>query len=318
MSNEIKKYVVSHENLVGTLYDIHSVEKRPGILLISGSEGGIPGTNAIPEPFIEYIVGNGFVVFALAYFGVENLSPNLENIPLEYFLSAVEWLKSLPQVASSHIGIIGQSRGGELALLLGSLFPYLFQAIIASAPCNMICGGFPYPNRPAWTYHQHPLEPYLSGLSNSGSDFNEADDIKTAVDSKEIPYHANNVEDPYIIADLFIAKQKMVQAKKTEIAVENMKCPLLLLSGDKDAIWPSHFFCEALMKRLHAHDFPFSYEHISYVNAGHGILSSYNGSIYHPIGGFWCRLGGTSEGNKMANQYSWIASKDFLQKILVG
>lgn len=316
MTTYIQKHSVRHNKLIGTLYTLQDIHQKPGILLLSGSDGGIPGTNAVPESFIEYLVKNGFVVFALAYFGIEHLSPNLENIPLEYFESAIEWLKSLFQVESSHIGIIGQSRGGELALLLGSHFPHLFQSIIACAPCNMICGGFPYPNRPAWTQHEHPLTPFLSGFSNTDSDLSEADEIKIAIDSKQIAYHANNAEDPYIIADLFVARQGTPQAKKAQIAVEKIKCPLLLISGDKDAIWPSNLFSEMIMSRLNDHHFQFSKEHINYANAGHGILSSYEGPIYHPIGGFWCKLGGTPEGNKMANECSWAAIKKFLQKTL--
>jgi dienelactone hydrolase len=316
MTTDIQKQSIHHNQLIGTLYTLHDTQQKPGILLLSGSDGGIPGNNAIPESFIEYLVKNGFVVFALAYFGIEHLPPHLENIPLEYFQSAIEWLKSLSEVDSSHIGIIGQSRGAELALLLGSHFPHFFQAIIACAPCNMICGGFPYPNRPAWLYQKQPLEPYLPGLSSTDSDLSEADDIKMAIERQQISFHANNAEDPYMIADLFAVREKMLQAKKTQIAVEKIKCPILLMSGDKDAIWPSNLFSEMIMSRLNDHHFQFSKEHISYANAGHGILSSYDEPIYHPVGGFWCKLGGTSEGNKIASEHSWVAIKKFLQKTL--
>ncbi len=308
-----KKQPIRKNSLVGTLYTNNDGSKKPGVLLLSGSEGGIPGKNAIPEQFIEYIVKSGFVVFALAYFGVDNLPTNLENIPLEYFESAIELLKSHPQVDFSNLGIIGQSRGGELALLLGSYFPHLFQAIIACAPCNMICGGFPFPNRPSWTYLTKPLAPYLSGLSNSDNDLSEARDLKIAVDTKKIPYHESNAEDPYIISDLFIVRQRMAYAQ-AQIAVERIECPLLLISGDNDTIWPSKLFCELIVKHLDDHQWEFPKEHINYTDAGHGILSSYDGSIYHPVGEFWCKLGGTPNGNMIANEHSWFSIKKFLEK----
>ncbi|MBX7067427.1 MAG: hypothetical protein K1X28_09365 [Parachlamydiales bacterium] len=293
-------------DLVATFYPGIDKDKKPGILLLSGSDGGMPGANAIPETFIQFLVENGYAVLALAYFGVEGLPANLENIPLEYFETAIHWLRSQPQV-NSQIGLIGQSRGAELALLLGATFRHLIQTIVASAPCDMICGGFPHPNRPAWTFRNRPIAPFLHGLSNSDPNLTEAEDLRIATEREEIPYHANTAEDPYVIADLFLARKKMPEA---QIPVENIKCPILLLSGDQDAIWPSRLFCESIANRSSAS------EHINYPNAGHGILASFNGPIYHPMGGFWCKLGGTPEGNQTANNQSWTDIRNFLRKSL--
>lgn len=35
--------------------------KLPGIILLSGSDGGIPGYNAIPKKIIEELVRSGFI-----------------------------------------------------------------------------------------------------------------------------------------------------------------------------------------------------------------------------------------------------------------
>ena len=234
----MKKKSIRESGLVGTLYDPETPQKKAGIVLLSGSDGGIPGTNAIPEPFIEHLVKKGFVVLALAYFGVEGLPAHLENIPLEYFETAIDWLKPLVK----EIGIIGQSRGGELALLLGTKFPNSIQSIVASAPCSMVCGGFPYPNRPAWTYRGSPVSPFLSALTSLDKDLTESDDLRSACKT-----HANTAEDPYILADLFTAR---ISKRDAAIEVEKIRCPLLLLSGDQDAIWPAKIFCESVMKRL--------------------------------------------------------------------
>ena len=313
--NRVQKYSIHYQNLVGTLYTC-SDGKKPGIMLLSGSDGGVPGKNAIPESFVEYLVKSGFTVLALAYFGMDRLPNALENIPLEYFISAIEWFKRQAYVDPFRIGVIGQSRGGELALLLASSFPELIQAVVACAPCNMICGGFPHPNRPAWTCHHKPLTPYLSGLSNADDDLAEADDIKMAIESNKIPRHANTAEDPYVIADLFAARKETPRAQEAQIAVEKISCPLLLISGDKDEIWPSYFFCELIMKRLSDCNWKFYKEHIHYKNAGHGVLTNYDGPIYHPMGGFWCRLGGTVDGNKNAHELSWLAITNFLHSQL--
>lgn len=298
--------------LFGNLYVSNPEGEKPAILILSGSDGGIPGTNAIPESFLEYLASHGFVILALAYFGIEGLPDTLENIPLEYFEKAVQWLKSQFFVDASLLGVLGQSRGAELSLVLGSLFPKMFQAICAIAPCNMAIGGFPHPNEPAWIYQKTPL-PFLSGFSSDEKTLTESDDLKIAIQNQEIPLRANPEEDPCIIADLFIARQKKKDAKNAEIPVENIKCPLLLLSGDQDAIWPSSFYCEAILEKLKNCSNP---KHIRFPEAGHGILVSYDGPIYHPKGNFWCKLGGTPEGNAPGNTQSWKIILEFFQNTL--
>ena len=312
----MKKVNVHENGLIGTLYDPEASEKKPGLILLSGSDGGTPGANAIPETFIEALSNNGFIVLGLAYFGVDGLPENLENIPLEYFEKALYWLRDNPNVRSNSVGIIGQSRGAELALLLGSTFPNQIHSIVASAPCSMVCGGFPHPNRPAWIYQNKPIIPYLSGLSSDDRNLTEIEDLRISCEGHRIPYHVNTQDDPYIIADLFAARNAKSGANLAAIPVEKIKCPVLLLSGDQDDIWPANTYCESIMNRIEKHKSHFMITHIKYPNAGHGIIASYQDSIFHPKGHFWCRLGGTAQGNTLANKNSWIAIPEFLQETL--
>ena len=311
------KKVHIHENgIIGTLYDPETSEKKPGLILLSGSDGGIPGANAIPEEFIKALSQKGFLVLGLAYFGVNGLPENLENIPLEYFEKALHWLRTQPHIQDNSIGIFGQSRGAELALLLGSIFPNQIRSIVASAPCSMVCGGFPHPNRPAWLYQNKPMVPYLSGVSSDDSHLTEKDDLRISCEKHVIPYHTNTQEDPYIIADLFAARNAKRDSDLTSIPVEKIQCPVLLLSGDRDEIWPATGYCKSIMTRLEKHRSAIVRKHIQYPEAGHGIIASYNGSIFHPKGQFWCRLGGTEYGNKIANENSWFVIAEFLQEAL--
>jgi fermentation-respiration switch protein FrsA (DUF1100 family) len=303
----VKKRDIREQGLVGTLYSGEG--KRPGIVLLSGSDGGIPGANSTPEAFIEFLVKKGFTVFALGYFGVPGLPENLEKIPLEYFKKAMEWFQ--PHVQD--VRLIGQSRGGELVLLLGVFFPELIHSIVAIVPCSMVCGGLPHTNWPAWTYENKPVEPFLTALTSSEKDATEFDDLKVAYETGMVPYHANTAEDPYQIEDLFRLRIKKSDAGRAAIPVEKIRCPLLLLSGSLDAIWPAEVFCEQIMKRLEGSSIV--RKHINYVDAGHGLIAAYDGAIFHPVGQFWCRLGGTVEGNKMANERSWNDIAQFFEEI---
>jgi hypothetical protein len=84
MNAHVQKHPIYYNNLIGIFYSTQGSKKKPGILLLSGSESGIPSNNAILEFFIEYLAKNEFAILALSYFGMENLPTNLENIPLEY------------------------------------------------------------------------------------------------------------------------------------------------------------------------------------------------------------------------------------------
>lgn len=286
-------------------------KKKPGIILLSGSDGGMPGENAIPLSFIETLVANDFAVMALAYFGIYNLPPNLENIELEYFEKALAWLQSQPNIDKNNIAVIGQSRGGELALILGTIFNQ-FQAIIAFAPSNKVTGGFPHPNKPAWQYKSKAIHPFIGGLTSQDENLTELDDLKKATLQNIIPKHQNFEYDPYNISDIFKARNAMSNATKCQIKVEKITCPILLFSGGQDAIWPSQYYCEAIVKRLKQHEYAYTYEHINYKYAGHGLIASFDAPIYHPVGNFWCKLGGTVEGNKIANLKAVQKTLNFL------
>jgi pimeloyl-ACP methyl ester carboxylesterase len=296
----------------GILYSPDQVSGRlPGIILISGSDGGVPGANAIPKTFIEQLVNNGFIVLGLAYFGVDNLPQALERIDLEYFEMAQEWLFSRPDVSQDGTAIIGESRGGELALILGTMLKRI-SAIVAYVPSSMVTGGLPHPNQPAWRYRNHDITPYLGALSRSDLEVTELEDLRNSTRDNLISAHKNTEEDPFVIADLFAARNLTEKAKLAEIPVEKIECPVLLLSGGKDAIWTSTYYCQAIMRRLNLYNSSIQRKHVDYENAGHGLIASFDSSTYHPVGEFWCKLGGTTEGNCVANEQSLHETLAFL------
>jgi dienelactone hydrolase len=96
-------------------------------------------------------------VLALAYFGVDGLPRALSNIPLEYFGNALRWLAAQPSVDAGRIGILGGSRGGELALLLGASYSAI-RAVVAYMPSNVVWRGCCDQSTPvAWTAGGRPI-----------------------------------------------------------------------------------------------------------------------------------------------------------------
>ncbi|MCP5899189.1 hypothetical protein NL320_27525, partial [Klebsiella pneumoniae] len=73
------------------------------------------------------------------------------------------WMHRELAPADGFIALSGQSRGGELVLLLGSLFPRSVAAVIGYVPSALVHGGQaaadPAVGRdgPAWLYRGQPL-----------------------------------------------------------------------------------------------------------------------------------------------------------------
>jgi dienelactone hydrolase len=137
--------------LHGVLFLPNSNGPHAGVLVLGGSEGGRPQGKA------AWLASRGYVALALAYFRYDDLPPRLEGIPLEYFGSALAWMMQRPEVLSDRIGVMGTSRGGELALQLGSMYPQI-RAVVAYVPASArfpaCCGDT---RLPAWTWRGQPL-----------------------------------------------------------------------------------------------------------------------------------------------------------------
>jgi dienelactone hydrolase len=124
---------------------------HPGVLVLGGSEGGLSLSKA------AWLASRGYVALALAYFRYEDLPPRLERIPLEYFGQALAWMAQRPEIAPDRMGVVGTSRGGELALQLGSMYTQI-RAVVAYVPASVrfpaCCGNL---GLPAWTWQGQPL-----------------------------------------------------------------------------------------------------------------------------------------------------------------
>lgn len=144
---------VRERGLVGTFYEPPGEGHHPAMIVLVGSGGGIP----LPSGPAGGFASRGYAVLALAYFNAERLPSTLSNIPLEYFGTALDWLASQPSVDADRIGVLGHSRGAELALLLGVALQRL-RLVVAVAPSNVVnrgcCDRF---SMVAWTVGGRPV-----------------------------------------------------------------------------------------------------------------------------------------------------------------
>jgi len=290
----VRAVPVRERGLAGVAYYPPGPGPHPAMIVLPGSTGGIPG----PGNHAGGLASRGFVILALGYFNAEGLPPLLQNIPLEYFATAVDWLKAQPAVDATRIGVLGTSRGGELALLLGATYPSAFRVVVANVPSNVVWPGLSQDSEvPAWTLNGKPVA--------------------------SIPGHFTPADHALSGRDRFLKRlQDRAAVARAEIQVERIDAPVLLFSGKDDQLWPSDIFAARVVERLKARHFKHPVEHYSYENAGHQMTrpfvptSDVRQVRIHPISKRPNMPGGTPEGQARANEDSWARLLAFLDKYL--
>ncbi|GHO83719.1 acyl-CoA thioesterase/bile acid-CoA:amino acid N-acyltransferase family protein [Dictyobacter formicarum] len=285
VSPDVEKVILSEQGLVGTLYHPKAAECYPGVLILSGSDGSLRPNQA------AVLASHGYAALSLVYFNAPGLPNTLANIPLEYFEKAIAWLQAQPFVNAEKIGVIGLSRGGELSLLLGAMFPAI-KAVVAGSPSGITHAGLGR-NVATWTYHDEPF-PYprprftfwswLSWMTNW---------LKgRAFELKSI---------------FMLSLQDQENVARATIPVEKTRGPILLISGDEDQMWPASLFSEMVVQRLREQQFPYAYEHLLYAGAGHFVCFPYGyphfPPAYLPQNGM--AFGGSAAANAVALKDSW-------------
>ena len=239
----VERKVINTGGLVATYYYKDGSIQQPPIIFFGGSSGGNYFDNY--QNYAEDLVNIGYSVLNLAYFDYSSKGeiPNkLRHIPLEYFKKAMDWMEDQPQTSKGRFAVVGNSRGGEVALLLAIQYPKI-STVIALVSSAYVGGA--YDNKrnvsgSAWTLEgkEIPYADYQKAIANYNSWW------EVIYDDEEIRPFA--------------------------IPVEKMSAAVLLLSGKKDKVWPSTDMSKRIIQRLEDNQYDYPFHHISY-DAGHNI-----------------------------------------------
>ncbi|ATG19602.1 acyltransferase [Ralstonia pickettii] len=292
----------NEEGLVGTLYlpDPYAHPgPRPAVLILNGSGGGMN------EPRAALYASHGYAAFALAYFKAPGLSDYISNTPLEYFERALAWLRRRVQPLHDFVAVSGQSRGGELALLLGATFPEAVSAVIGYVPGAVVHSGQnaadPAVGRegPTWLYRGQPLPHLWEGNRTA---------TWAPFDEGPAPHRHERA--------IRTALQDADAVARARIRVERTRGPVLLLSATDDGSWPSSDYSRMVTAKLAEVRHPYPVEHFDYEGAGHAIVFPYVPTtqlVYaHPVSGRISTGGGEPRANARADAQSWAAVLRFL------
>lgn len=297
----VTRHEVREEGLVGTLYlpAGSAPGSHPAVMILNGSGGGIN------EPRAALYASRGYAAFALAYFKAPGLSDYISNTPLEYFQTGLRWLRKKVQPKHDFVAISGQSRGGELVLLLGATFPKEVSAVVAYVPGAVVHSGQnacdPKIGRegPTWLLGGKPI-PHVWENNRTAT--------WAPFDEGPAPHRHEKA--------ILTALQDPDAVARARIRVEDIEGPVMLLSGTDDGSWPSSLYSKMIQDKLVEVRHPYPVQWLDYENGGHSILFPYVPTtqlVYaHPVSGKISTSGGNPKDNARADQESWEGVKTFL------
>jgi dienelactone hydrolase len=227
---------VSYKNLVAELYLPKSNKPVPVVIAFGGSEGGI-GTGKANG---EMIAPHGVAVLALAYFDAPGISKTLDQIPLEYFLDAIDYVATHKRINVNRIGVVAGSRGSEAAFLMASLDKRI-KSVVVTTPSKVAWYGMTKA-RSAWTYQNKDIPALSLGLSKEAK-----------------------------LVDRFsVALNDEKKSNEAQFNFEEINGPILLISAEHDQVWPSYKMSNDIKAYLKSHKFKHAVIHNAY-KTGHGF-----------------------------------------------
>jgi dienelactone hydrolase len=271
---------VNEHGVFANYFPVRNATNGPAVLLLGGSEGGIKGTAVARN-----LQAAGFSVLQAGYFGGPHQPKQLERIPLETFDRALAWLRNQPEVDPQRVGVVGQSKGAEAALLVGTR-DHALRAVVASSGSSYTWPGINWNSFKAdasWTSQGKDLPVLPYG-----------------------PFHLFS----FLHGDIGRVYREGLpkRARHADAAIQprDITAPVILLCGEDDTLWPSCTMARQMKAR------EASVEVLAYPHAGHHVFGPPT-NLGDPALRKW---GGTPAGNNAARSDAWPKVIAFLHAAL--
>jgi dienelactone hydrolase len=271
--------------LVGTLFRPAETLQTSGVLVLGGSEGGEGSRDVAAQ-----LSAHGFTTLSLAYFGVDPLPRELDRIPLEYFVRAIDLLAAQPGVRGRGVAIVGTSKGAEAALLVAARDERV-RAVVAYAPSSVawscICSASTHSS---WSWRREDVPSVPPGRDPSA---------RSGTPLHPVVHYRHRMRDSASVA-------------RARIAVERIAGPVMLVAGDDDQLWPSAEMAREVRARLAEVSTRRDDSMLVYPRAGHRIGKSYLPAGSTLVAGGRLETGGDPGANAAAQADAWPRVLRFL------
>ncbi|XP_069049162.1 acyl-coenzyme A thioesterase 1-like isoform X2 [Lepisosteus oculatus] len=272
----VKRIPVREGRIRGTVFLPRGDGPFPGVIDLGGTAGGL----------LEHrgclLANHGFVTMVLAYFGFEDLPQNMDEFHLEYFEEALHFFQALPQVRENSIGVLGLSKGADLALSMASFLSGISAVVnvsgcYANFQCQLHYKGTTLPALKC--YPEKIKVDQASGLLN----FSEAYD---------------DPRDP---------------GCQAVVPIERASARFLFVAGEDDKVWNASLYASEAAKRLisHGKERP---EVLIFPGTGHIIEPPYFPhchSSFHKVINAPVLWGGQAESHAFAQEEAWRRIRQF-------
>ena len=267
----VTEHVVAEAAVAGRLF--RPAEGTGRAVVILG--GSVPGPGG---PVVgALLAGHGVPTLSLAYWGHPGTPDALRDVDVEVVTRACDWVRVQAGVDDVPPCVVGLSRGGELALLAASLAPERVGPV-----ASFVGSGVPWG---AWGPGTDVLE---TAWRHGG---------------EPVPQMVEDEDDPNACID----DEDMVAA--AEIPIERATGPVLLLSGEDDAMWPSARLSRIAEDRAVREGAADRVTHVAYPDAGHFCTTPPGFPLTSPD---VVRNGGSRTGNQAARLDSWRRLRDLV------
>ncbi|MBU9713179.1 acyl-CoA thioester hydrolase/BAAT C-terminal domain-containing protein [Evansella tamaricis] len=290
--DHVSQVNVSTEHFEGSYFYTKGQAKLPTILILGGPNGKKRNDIA------ALLASQGYGAFTLPYFETYKGTTGLSNVPIEKVNHAMDWLKNHDSTDGKNIILLGISKGAELALLAASKNKGI-RGVVAYSPASHVFEGLNKKNSSSsWTENGKSI-PYVPFTFTFGRVLNKlVAKVKKTEPSLTTMYNNS------------LAKYERKGKEDAIIKVENIQGPILLLSGEEDAFWPSALMAEKIVNRLKKKNFNYSVNHSKYKNAGHLFILPFLPATQNMEELY--AIGGNPLDNAISGEQAWNETIDFL------
>ena len=281
------------------VYTLPGDRPRPVVVILHGADGGTEAG----DRFGPILARLGYAAVGLPYYSPDwgdygppkalaELPGSFLDIRVDQIGELREALRAMPGVDVERFGLLGASKGSEMALIAASRYPWI-DSVVAYTPTDVVWEGWGLEvveaegTRSSFSFAGRPLAfmPYRG--------FVEGLLAGPAADLRAI--HENGRADhPEREAD-------------ARIPVEAYPGALMVIAGDRDAQWNAAAAVGVIVRTRSAAGLPT--EALVYPDAGHDLVGDGGPRDV-------ARSGGTPEANAAARQDAWPRVIDFLARTL--